>query len=76
MPPKKRTKKRGSQEREVSTSPEVDELTCLPKTLQSQQAPGVRDLLVVGVVDHVEMSDTEQGDIELKTQHNFVRRTI
>ena len=66
MPAKKRTKKRGSQERErMSTrarSPEVDELSCIPETQQSQQAAGAEEL-VVGVLDSVEMLDTEQGDI-------------
>ena len=49
MPPKKRTKLRGSQERErMSTrarSPEVDELSCVPETQQSQQAAGVEELV-------------------------------
>ena len=62
MPPKRRTKRRGSQERErMSTrakSPEVDELSCVPETQQSQQAAGVEES-VVGVVDPVEISDTE-----------------
>ena len=55
MPPKKRIKRRGSQEMErMSTqvparSPEVDELTCVPETQQSQQAAGVEE--VVGVED-------------------------
>ena len=49
MPPKKRIKRRGSQEMErMSTqiqarSPEMDELTCVPETQQSQQ--GVEDPL-------------------------------
>ena len=46
-------------------SPEVDELTCVPET---QQAAGVEEL-VVGVEDPLEMSDTEQDDIGLETQH-------
>ena len=50
-------------------SPEVDELSCVPETQQSQQAAGVEEL-VVGVVDPVEMSDTEQGDIGLETQQD------
>ena len=50
-------------------SPEVDELSCVPETRQSQQAAGVEEL-VVGVVDPVEMSDTEQGDIGLETQQD------
>ena len=74
MPPKKRTKRRGSQERErMSTRariPEVDELSCVPDAQQSQQAAGVEELLV-GVVDPVEMSDTEQGDIGLETQQDL-----
>ena len=45
MPPKKRTKRRGSQERETMStragSPEMDELSCVPETQQSQQAAGV-----------------------------------
>ena len=45
---------RGSQERErMSTRtriPEVDELSCVPDTQQSQQAAGVEEV-VVGVVD-------------------------
>ena len=61
MPPKKRTKRRGSQERvrmfTRARSPEVDELSCVPETQQSQQAAGVEEL-VVGVVDPVEMSET------------------
>ena len=73
MPLKKRTKRRGSQERERmftrATSPEVDELSYVPETRQSQQAAGVVEL-VVGVVDPVEMSDTEQGDIGLETQQD------
>ena len=43
--------------------------SCVPETQQSQQAAGVEEL-VVGVVDHVEMSDTEQGDSGLETQHD------
>ena len=42
MPPKKRSKRRGSQERERvskrARNPEVDELSCVPETQQSQQA--------------------------------------
>ena len=45
MPPKKRSKRRGSQETErMSTrarSPEVDQLSCVPET---QQAAGVEEL--------------------------------
>ena len=48
-------------------SPEVDELTCVLETQQSQQPAGVKEL-VVGVEDPLEMSDTEQGDIVLETQ--------
>ena len=48
-------------------SPEVDELSCVPETQQSQQAAGVEEL-VVGVEDPLEMSDTEQGDTGLETQ--------
>ena len=72
MPPKKRTKRRGSQEMErMSTqvqarSPELDELTCVPETQQSQQAAGVEEV-VMGVEDPMEMSDSEQGDIALET---------
>ena len=51
-------------------SPEVDELSYLPETQQSQQAAGVEEL-VVGVEDPLEMSDTEQGDIGLETQHEL-----
>ena len=47
----------------------MDELNCVPVTQKSQQAAGVEEL-VVGVVDPVEMSDTEQGDIGLETQQD------
>ena len=61
MSPKKRSKRRGSQETErVSTrarSPEVDESSCVPDT---QQEAGVEEL-VVGVEDPLEMLDTEKG---------------
>ena len=50
-------------------SPEVDELSCVPETQQSQQAAGVEEL-VVGMKDPLEMSDTEQGDIGLETQQD------
>ena len=74
MPPKKKTKRRGSQERERMSararSAEVDELSCVPETQQSQQEAEVEEL-VVGVVDPVEMSDTEQSDIGLETQHGL-----
>ena len=70
MPPKKRSKRRGSHETErMSTrarSPEVDGLSCVPET---QQAAGVQEL-VVGVEDPLQMSDTEQGDIGLETQQD------
>ena len=68
MPPTKRIKRRDSQEMErMSTqvpaqSPEVDELTCVPETQQRQQAAGVEEV-VVGVVDPLQMSNTEQADI-------------
>ena len=69
IPPKKRSKRRCSQETERmctrARSPEVDELSCVPET---QQAAGVEEL-VVGMEDPLEMSDTEQGDIGLETQH-------
>ena len=77
MPPKKRIKRRGSQERErMSTqvqarSPEMDELTCVPETQQSQQAAGVEEVVVV-VEDPLQMSDTEQGDSVLETQQESV----
>ena len=48
-------------------SPEVDELSCVPET---QQAAGMKKL-VVGVEDPLEMSNTEQGDIGLETQHEL-----
>ena len=75
MPPKKRIKRRGSQEiQSMSTqvptwSPEVDELTCVPETQQSQQAAGVEEA-VVGVEDPLQMSDTEQGDIAPEIQQD------
>ena len=73
MPPKKRSKRRGSHEAErMSTrarSPEVNELSCVPETQQSQQAAGMEEL-VVGVEDPLEMSDTEQVDIGLETQQD------
>ena len=50
-------------------SPEVDELSCVPETQQSQQAAGVEEL-VMGVEDPLEMSDIEQGDFGLETQHD------
>ena len=69
MPPKKRSERRGSHEAErMSTlvrSPEVDELSCVPETQQSQKAAEVEEL-VVGVEDPLEMSDTEQRDIGLE----------
>ena len=50
-------------------SPEVDKLSCVPETQQSQQAAGVEEL-VVGLEDPLQMSDTEQGDIALETQQD------
>ena len=73
MPPKKRSKRRCSHEAERMSprarSPEVDELSCVPETQQSQQAAEVEEL-VMGVEDPLEMSDTEQGDFGLETQHD------
>ena len=70
---KRRKERRGSHEAErMSTrarSPGVDELSCVPETQQSQQASQVEEL-VVGVEDPLEMSDTEQGDFGLETQHD------
>ena len=43
-------------------------MSCVPETQQSQQTAGVEEL-VVGVEDPLEMSDTEQDDIGLDTQH-------
>ena len=40
-------------------SPEMDELTCVPETQQSQQAAGVEEV-VVGVEDPLQMSDPLQ----------------
>ena len=51
-------------------SPEVDELSCVPETQQSQQAAGVEGL-VVRVEDPLQMSDTEQDDIVLETQQDL-----
>ena len=48
-------------------STEVYELSCVLETQQSKQAAGVEEL-VVGVEDHLEMSDTEQGDIAPEIQ--------
>ena len=73
MPPNKRIKRRGSQEMErmftqvQARSPEMDELTCVPETQQSQQAAGVAEV-VVGFEDPLQMLDTEQCDIVLETQ--------
>ena len=50
-------------------SPEVDELSGVPETRQSQEAAGVEEV-VVGVVDPLEMSGTEPGDIALETQQD------
>ena len=44
----------------------MDQLSWVPET---QQAAGVEEL-VVGVEDPLQRSDTEQGDIRLKTQHD------
>ena len=49
---------------------EVDELSCVPETQQSQQATGVEEL-EVGVEDPLEMLDTDQGDFGLETQHDL-----
>ena len=49
---------------------EVNELSGVPETQQSQQAAGVEEL-VVGVEDPLEMSDIEQGDFGLETQHDL-----
>ena len=73
MSPKKRSKRRGSQER-MSTlvqarNPELDKLTCVPETQHSQQAAGVEEV-VVGMEDPLEMLDTEQGDIVLEAQQD------
>ena len=63
---KEKVKEESSQERErMSTqvqarTPEVDELSCVPETQQSQQAAVVEELMV-GVEDPLQMSDTEQG---------------
>ena len=71
MPSKKRSKRRGSDEAKTQArSPEVDELSCVPETQQSQQAARVEEL-VVGVEDPLEMSDTEQGDVGLETQQDL-----
>ena len=71
MPPKKRSKRRGSEETDrMSTrarSPEVDELSCVPET---RKVAGVEEL-VVGVEDPLEMSDTKQGDFGLETRHDL-----
>ena len=48
-------------------SPEIDELTFVPETQQSQQAAGVEEM-VIGVEDSLQMLDTEQGDIAIETQ--------
>ena len=44
----------------------MDQLSWVPET---QQAAGVEEL-VVGLEDPLQLSDTEQGDIRLKTQHD------
>ena len=48
-------------------STEMDDLTCVPETQQSQQAAGVEEV-VVGVDVPLQMSDTEEGDFALETQ--------
>ena len=48
---------------------EVDELSCVPETQQSQQAARVE--VVVRVEDPLVMSDTEQNDIALETQQDL-----
>ena len=48
-------------------SPEVDELRCVPETQQAARM----EKLVKGVEDPLEMSDTEQVDIGLETQHDL-----
>ena len=72
MPPKKRSKRRGSQETERmftrARGPELDELSCVPET---QQATGVEELVHVVVEDPLEMSDTEQCDVWLETQQEY-----
>ena len=50
-------------------SPDLDKLTCVPETQQSQQAAGVEEVMV-REEDPLEMSDTEQGDIALETQQD------
>ena len=47
----------------------MDELSCIQETQQSQLVAGVEEL-VVGMEDPLEMSDTEQGDFGLETQHD------
>ena len=73
MPPKKCTKRRGSQETErMSTkarSPEVDKLRYVPETQQSQLAAGVEEL-VVGVVDPVE--SRIQSRVTLCWRHSMI----
>ena len=61
MPPRKRSKRRSSQESEKMSnqaqarSPEVDKLSCVQDNQQSQQAAEVEEL-VVGVDDPLQMS--------------------
>ena len=59
MPPKKRSKRRGSQE--------TERMSTRARSPETQQAAGVEEL-VVGVEDPLEMLDSEQGDIGLETQ--------
>ena len=72
MPSNKRSKRRGSHEgarmssQARARSLEVDDVSCVPETQQSQLAAGVEEL-VVGVKDPLEMY-TEQGDTGLGTQ--------
>ena len=51
-------------------SPELDELTCVPETLQSQQAAGVEE--VVGVEDPLQKSDTEQSDKSTTREGQYI----
>ena len=64
-----RKESRGEVVRRWRGCPELDELTCVPETQQSQQAAGVEEV-VVGVEDPLQMSDTEQGYIAPETQHD------
>ena len=70
MPPKKRSKRKDSQERErmftqvQARSPELEELTCVPETQQSQQAAG----LEVRVEDPLEI----QKRVTLHLRHSRI----